>query len=194
MFDQIRRLKAARFASRRGKARVPNDDAEKAVGGRLFFEFVSQELKNERERRAALDSRSVTVITSSGSFVTLSFALVAVVTKMTDYRPSQLTIILLALATLALCSAALFALLASRLVFYVVVTTEQLISWTRDEFWLDEEDNARWQLTHANSRTIKSLRQGNAVKANRLLYALWAQLLAFGLMSASIVVVLVEQL
>ncbi len=51
-------------------------------------------------------------------------------------------------------------------------------------------DDARHLIVHADANTLESLRRGNAVKAARLEQAMWAQLVAFVVLTAGLVLVL----
>ncbi len=68
-----------------------------ATGGDVFATFIDGEVKAERERRIALDSRGAGVLTTSGTLVTLVFAVGVVVTGATGYSPSVATTLLLIL-------------------------------------------------------------------------------------------------
>lgn len=164
------------------------------LAGTVFAAFVEEELTNERDRRTALDARAITVLTTSGTFVTLILALGALVTSAEGYKPPGVVVVLFAIAASCLCMAAVMALLANQLRFYPVVSAPQLRKWTDDESWQDSVDNARWLLVHVRSRTIEQLRVGNAAKANRLAIALWAQLAAFCLLSVAVIIVLLNSM
>ena len=173
----------------------PADPDDEGPGGELYAEFIQKELEHERTRRSALEARAVTVITTSGTFVTLTFALAALLTKGQNYTPSRLATLMLALALGAFVVAAVCALLASRLRGYQVVATEQLDTWRDDGFWLDDMDNARWLLAATDAKTIASLREGSNAKAKRIEVALWARIFgAFGLLALAVLAVFVESL
>jgi hypothetical protein len=51
-----------------------------SVGGPIYVELLKERLQEERAHKTSLEQRGLSVITSSGTLVTLLFALAAVVT------------------------------------------------------------------------------------------------------------------
>ena len=97
-----------------------------ATGGDVFTAFVEAEVKAERERRASLDARGVGILTTSGTLLTLVFAIGAIVTGVTGYTPPAASVILLTLGLVGFVAAAFCGLMANRLKKYDVVTPAQL--------------------------------------------------------------------
>lgn len=147
------------------------------TGGDVFTAFVEGEVKAERERRNALDARGIAVLTTSGTLVTLVFAIGAVVTGATGFSPPAETVVIVTIGLVAFVAAALFGLLANRLKKYDVVTTGQLWSWRNNAAaWAASDQDARRAITKGNIVTIDTLRAGNDTKAKWIEAALWAQL------------------
>lgn len=163
--------------------------------GAEFSAFIEKELEAERARRAALDARGVGVLTTSGTLVTIIFALGALVTSVDGFEPTTMTVWMLAAALAAFVVAAFCGLLANRLRKYEVTQPAQLHEWRdRDGAWNDTADKARRVLAKANILTIASLRQGNNSKAQLVEAALWAQLAAVVLLSLAIAATLTTAL
>ena len=160
----------------------------------MYAAFIQNELEQERVRRVGVDARAASVITTSGALVTLAFALTAVFTKGQGYEPSRLVTIFLAGALSAFVIAAAIALVSSRFRKYNVVHPDQLNTWREDRFWLGDQDDARWLLADANTKTLASLRKGSDSKAIEIQRALWAQLAAFTFLSAAALTILLESL
>lgn len=161
--------------------------------GVVFADFVEKELNAERQRRASLDARGVSVLTTSGTLVTLLLALGALVTDLDGFEPSQISLWTLAGALAGFVSSALLSLLANRLRGYEVTQPAQLHEWRdRDGAWHDTADKARRVITKANILTIASLRQGNNTKASFIEAALWAQFGAVLLLATSVGTAVVE--
>lgn len=155
--------------------------------GVVFADFVEKELKAERERRVSLEARGLGVLTTSGTLVTLIFALGALVTGVDKFELDTASLWPLAGALLAFVVAAFLGLLANRLRRYEVTQPAQLHEWRdRDGAWNDTADKARRVVTRANILTLASLRQGNNAKADLVDAALWAQLTAVLLLAASV--------
>jgi hypothetical protein len=60
-----------------------SDDSER---GSEYAEYVAQLLAGQEARKASLEQRGLSVVTSSGTLVTLLFGLVALLTKGASYR------------------------------------------------------------------------------------------------------------
>lgn len=71
-----------------GNARPPADETGRA--GSVYLEYFTAILKSQDDRKASIESRGLSVITTSGALVTLLFGLTALLTKAQDYElPKQ---------------------------------------------------------------------------------------------------------
>lgn len=168
---------------------------ESAKAGPVFFEFIEKQLLAEMERRKSLEARGISVLTTSGTLVTIIFALGALVTNVSDYRPSAVSVWALAAALLAFVIAAMLGLLANRLRWYDVVEAAQMHVWRQSEMrWNDAASKAQRLLAKANIETLRTLRDGNDDKASLIEAALWAQLAAIIALSVAVTGALMDAL
>jgi hypothetical protein len=145
--------------------------------GEVYADFVKAELEAERKRREALDSRGVSVVTTSSGLATAVFALGALVTGQKNFVPDKVTVwsLLAGLALFAI--AALCGMMANRTIPYEVTSPETLQEM-RTGHWTDDEVDARNIVVYRNIHTITTLRSGNNRKAWWVTRALVFQLLA----------------
>lgn len=145
--------------------------------GSIYVAFIDGELKAERERRAALDARGLSVVTSSGSLVALLAAIGAFASGSGKFElPSGARLLLMAMLA-AFASAAALGILVNQSRPYDVALTETLDKMVTDR-WGDDRVDSRNNVARLNIRTIHTLRNGNDRKARLLSYALLAQLVA----------------
>ena len=88
---------------------VPDEDAGVAYG-----QLIMDQLAEERNRKASLEARGVTVITTSGTLATLLFALTAGLTAAAKFKLPQSAKLPLLLALVAFVIAALAGLASER--------------------------------------------------------------------------------
>jgi len=157
-------------------------------GGLKYAAFVEQELKAERDRRTNLEARAQTIITTSGTVVTLLAAVGAfggawakrAVPRTIDY-PLVVTVTMFTFAVL-------FAVLSTFIFKYSVVDLKSLERLPRAN-WGDSDDIAVKNITAMNVTTIGTLRRGNNKKVVLLMVAWCAQL--FAVASLGLVVYLI---
>jgi hypothetical protein len=134
--------------------------------GRVFAEFVAGELETERTRRAALDQRGTTIVTSSGTLVTLLSALAAFAAlREGNPKPGALTLVFFSLALVSFVVAAFYGLLANRSRGHVALAAASLDELRGDVPWNQPADDARRLLYGSQVETLQSLRSGNEEKS-----------------------------
>jgi hypothetical protein len=144
--------------------------------------FIEAELKAERERRATLDTRAVAVVTTSGTLVTLVFAIGGLTLGSRNIPVeggglSGWSVWPAVAALIMFTFAATLALYGGRNVPYEVADKTALAKMTTTH-WAMNEDDARQVVLYYNVGTIDTLREGNNHKARMLILALAAQLVA----------------
>lgn len=170
-------------SDRSGPEEIPDSDQ-----GKTYAAFIEGELKAERERRVALDTRGLAVVTSSGTLVTLLAGLGAFVTTNKTFVFPGEAAAPLAVALLAFATAASLGILASRNRYYDVALGETLTGMIEDH-WGDDETDARNNVAYINIKSTETLRQGNGRKADLVTAAMFAQLAALVLLSVVILIV-----
>jgi hypothetical protein len=142
--------------------------------GQTYLSFMTRELQAERERRAALDARGVSVVTVSGSLATLLAAVGAFVSGQTGFTLPATAEAPLTLTLLAFATAAILGIGASAGRLYAVTPAATLTEMLTDR-WPTSEADARNFVATQDVKTIRTLRSGNNKKANYLVAALAVQ-------------------
>ncbi|MEV8516165.1 hypothetical protein [Dactylosporangium sp. NPDC051484] len=151
--------------------------------GLVYATFIEVELKSERERRTYLDSRGASLVTTSGSLVTLLAAVGAFVMRGDGYTLPALARFPLLLTLFSFVAAAAFGVTATWMHKHQVADVRDLNNM-RTSHWKDDPIDSRSVVTELNVGTIGSLRRRNNRKASWLLAGLIAQVIAlFGLAS-----------
>ncbi|MGY1618120.1 hypothetical protein ACI797_15380 [Geodermatophilus sp. SYSU D00691] len=155
----------------------------------VLSEFVSAELKTERERRATLDQRGITIVASSSTLVTLLSGLAAFVALGDgDPKASIATFSTFCLTLAGFATAAFFGLWTNRSYGYQVLHEESLLRFRDEEMWGKSGDEARWLLYRVNVTTLETIRKGNERKSRLVNRGLLAQLIALLLLVATVLV------
>ena len=133
------------------------------------------------------------VVTSSGTLVTLLFAIGAVATEATDFTLPGPSKVLFGLALVAFAVAGIFGILTNRPDFYEEVDAAWLrktlspIAWNYDDVALGKR-----RASEARVKSIESFRERNPHKVNLLTKAIAAEVAAVVLVAAGIGVLLFE--
>lgn len=146
--------------------------------GTRYVSFIGQQLDLEHARRAALDQRAMAVLTSSGAFTTLVFAVVTA-SRGGETALSDSTRWFVVAALVSLVGSALAALWATNLLKYKVTDVATLRAMLDSAHWGDDEIDARNVTATSQVNSIESLRAGNDRKAYRVVLAIVLQSLAF---------------
>lgn len=162
-----------------------------STGGPKYAVFLEQELKAERDRRINLDTRAQSVVTVSGSLVTLLAAVGAFISSRKDYRLPSVTHAPLIITVVMFTVTIALAILASFNFRYDVADKQTLMQLPR-QHWADSEDIALKNITATNVTTVTSLRYGNDQKATFILVALIAQLLSLGSLGLTVYLMVIN--
>lgn len=138
-----------------------------------------------------MQQRGLAVVTSSGTLVTLLFAIGAVATETTDFTLPGLAKVFFALALVAFAAAGIFGILTNRPNFYEEVDAAWLrktlspVAWNYDNLALGKR-----RASEARVKSIESFREKNPGKANLLTYAIASEVAAVVLIAMGIGVLL----
>jgi hypothetical protein len=161
-------------------------------GQTKYAAFVEQELKSERERRVNLDARAQSVVTSSGSFVTLLSVVGGLVSSRSGYKLPSVVGYPLVVTVTGFTFAVLFAIFASFIFKYRLADRGSLQRITRDG-WRDSEEVALMNIVTTNVTTISSLRNGNDQKARLLIGAWVSQVVALAALGVSVYLIVITR-
>jgi hypothetical protein len=162
---------------------------EKSGSGVIYNELLTELVKAEDARRASLESRSVTVITVSGTLVTLLLALAAAVaSKNAPSLPTQTRAFLVAAVGAFLVAAVLAILTYAPRGFrpYDVGTMTTDI----EVGWYQPEDAALRKGAADLLEQLRALQESNNQRGALLVGAVAAQVIAIALVSVAVVLAL----
>jgi hypothetical protein len=145
--------------------------------GEVYADYVKEQLAQEYDRRASLDTRLAAVVSTSGVLTTLLVGLSAF-SRGTEAAKSSLggaVLIAAILGVLAFVVAAVLAIIGSWLIPYVPGPDYASLEKIRTERWADDSATSRNISTWYRAQAIKSLRSGNNRKAALVQKALIAQ-------------------
>jgi hypothetical protein len=148
-----------------------------------YAKFLEAELKAEYDRRAALFSRAKDLTTTSGAFIALVLALVALIAGK-DFKLTSGAAWVAAASLVAFFIASLFALLASIPRKYNVTTGATLRTLLGSN-WKDPEIDARHRVATLNAGTIETMRKKSNLNAWLLFLALQAQVVGYVLLAVA---------
>lgn len=157
-----------------------------------YSAFVAAQLAEERTTKTSLESRGITVITTSGGLVTLLFGLVALATKEAQtYTLPALSTQLLVAAAIALTAAGVLGLLTNFAFGYEEASIEGLRGLLGRE-WGDSQLQGQVDVATTNIAILEAARNKNALKAWILRFSMLAEVVGVGLVAAAAIVVLVS--
>jgi hypothetical protein len=154
--------------------------------GLVYATFIESELKAEKERRASIEARGVSVITTSSGLVTLIAAVGAFVIRGDKFVLPGSGKVALLVAVMAFAVAAGCGIATNWSYKYTVASIADLEAMRTDQ-WMDDAVDSRSVTTVINAKTIKSLRDCNERKVEWLRAGQIAQLLALVALSVAVI-------
>jgi hypothetical protein len=148
------------------------------TAGTAYAQLIADQLAEERGRKASLEARGVTVITTSGTLATLLFALAAGLTSASKFRLPQAARLPLVLALCAFSVAAVLALLANIPLRYKEPTPRGLARLVAARFWAATPDVGQLRVAEAQVIALAAARAANRLKMWLLLSAICSEILA----------------
>ncbi|MEU8655430.1 hypothetical protein [Actinoplanes philippinensis] len=127
-----------------------------------FADFIASELKAERDRKTALDTRGGNLVTSSGALVAVLAGLGTLGRATGGSLPTSAGP-LLVMALIGFFAAALFGIAAQWNRSYAVVTVDGLRHMV-DALWSDDSGTSMQRVSANCLGTIETLRKGSSAK------------------------------
>lgn len=154
----------------------------------VYFAFIEGELKAERERRAALEARGVSVVTQSGALVTLLTGVGAVVHGASSSALPTLAVRALVAALVFFFLAALGGILVNFWPLYPGqnVADNATMTQMRTTKRRDTDEVARSTVAHLYIGTLMNVRKGNNRKLEFVAAAQFFQILALVAVSIAV--------
>lgn len=150
----------------------------------ILNELLTDTLAEERNRKDSLAQRSITVITTSGTLVTIILGVNALVVRPTGFRSTWVTASLLIAAVITLLVAATLALLNNAPRSQTTVDVESLAEQAATVTdWSAADENLDVRSYQLRVRLATDLRLRNRRSSLRLMIALVLEFLALALLA-----------
>jgi hypothetical protein len=142
----------------------------------------------EFDRRKTLEGRGATLLTASGTMLTLIFGLTVLVTGKDAVFADRCAVDLLIAALAAFVVSAVVAIFVQTYGFKYRTPSREFLREVVDDNdnWGRRADDAARMWARRRVNTIASLREGNNTKAVLVAVSLWSQVIAIALLSGSV--------
>lgn len=159
--------------------------------GTEYTTFIARLLKEERERRVALEGRATNLVAASAGLVTITSTATSFVgfDALSPYA-SVLPLVILGGATLV--ASGVLALVAGQLKPYDVPSSATLTDFLTDH-WTDSETTARNNIGWLDLQTLRTIQDGNNEKAWFLDWAVRVQLIGVCLLAIAFLIAAVQK-
>lgn len=164
--------------------------ADTPSAGSVYAALIAEQLAEERARKASIEARGLSVITTSGALVTLLFGLGSLISGVEGYALPVAGSWLLLGALAAFLLAALAAIVANFPLRYREVSVGGLRRLTAPEWWTNTEPAAARRAAEARLNVLERARSTNAFKATALIAAMVVEVIAVVLVAAAVAVIL----
>lgn len=165
--------------------------AEDERAGDVYAHVIGELLQQERDRKASLEQKALSVITSSGALVTLLFGFASLAKTQSAAPVPVATRVLLLAALAAFLAATLGGLRVNRLVNYSPLgVSNDLRRMVSDELWNQDAPVGRQAIAEFRVDEIDRWREENGRKARRLQRAIAAESCGVAFLAVSIAVLL----
>jgi hypothetical protein len=172
------------------------DESEKGVrarAGEVYAELLADLLTAENTRKASIEQRGVTVITTAGTLVSLLVALSALLLgsgSRVAFPTGSRWLLIAAIA--AFLVAAGFGLAANTPRAYSALSTADLDRIIADFSWSADKEEAVHLIATRRVAELKIAREKNQNKAKYVQKAIICQVIGVGLVAVSIVIVVIS--
>lgn len=160
------------------------------IAGVAYAELIGEQLDQERARKASIEARGLSVITTSGALVTLLFALGSLISGVEGYKLPETGRWLLLGALAGFLLAAIAAIVANFPLRYREVSVPGLRRLTQPEWWTKPVAPASRRAAEARLNVLQRARATNAFKVKALVLAMIIEVLAVVLVAAAVAVML----
>jgi hypothetical protein len=160
------------------------------LAGSAYRALIDDQLKGEIDRRTAIESRGLQIITSAGGIVALLFALAAVVTNLKSFQPSAGTKAVLCVALVLLLAASVCGIATSGLGEYGAAADNALGNLLKDEYWRGDVVVAQRRVAELEVNLIGIARAANDTKARIVRGGLACEILGIVAVAVAVLTIL----
>jgi len=158
--------------------------------GAAYGLLITDQLTEERNRKASLEARGITAVTAAGTLVTLLFALTAGLTAAPGFKLPAGADVPLLLAVIAFVIAAVFGLTTNLPLRYQEPTVRGLMKLVDARFWLAPAEIGELRVAGAQVALIAAMRSANNLKVRLLILAIATELIAIVFLFCAVTVIL----
>ncbi len=146
--------------------------------GEAYGQLIADQLTEERDRKTSLESRGITVITTSGSLAAVLFGLTAVLSSATHLQLPGSARLPVVLAVASLVIAGILGLATNIPLRYKEPTVRALAGLLHANYWTGPSEIGHLRVAQAQVKTIAAARRANGLKVSLLVAAMLCELLA----------------
>jgi hypothetical protein len=157
------------------------------TAGDEYAKLIAEQLGEERTTKTSLEQRGITVVTTSGTLVTLLFGLVAIVTKDARFRLDDLGRAGLFGALSLFVLAAVAALSTNFPQKYQEVEPDELSRLVTEQFWNADQGLGSRRASEVRVAVLTSARAANAEKARLVRWAIGLEVAAVASLSYGVI-------
>jgi len=159
------------------------------TAGSVYAQLIGEQVTEERQIKASLEQRGITVITTSAALVSLLFGLAAVVTANKHFVLPALGRVLLVLALLCFLAAAVQGIRTNWILSYEVAV-DDLKRLASPQWWDRPSSPAERRAAEVRIAILESARAANDQKAALLQQAMVCEVAAVFFVAAAVAVIL----
>lgn len=162
------------------------------TAGASYGKLIADQLAEERTRKASLEQRGITVITTSGVLVSLLFGLAALITSAEDFDLPDGVRPLLVAGLVFFVGAAVSGIWLNSPRKYREANPGHLRRLTQKQIWEASASLGARRGAELQANLISTARTVNASKAKWLVAAILLEVLGIGAVASGVVVILVS--
>ena len=166
--------------------------AEPVRAGTAIGQLIEEQLAEERERKASLEARGLSVITTSGVLVTLLLGFGALVSGDDDVVLPGVAEAVLIAGLVGFVGAAVAGLYTNSPVEYDEAEPEDLRAWLEPQLWESESVAGELRAAEARVEVLAAARRVNDRKALVLAGAIAAEVVAIVLLAAAVAAIVLD--
>ena len=159
------------------------------AGASVYSDYIAEQVKREDDRKSSLESRGLSVITTSGALTTLLFALAAVSTQVDSFQLSGWSRGFLIAAVVTFLGAAGFAIATNYPLDYDEVKPSELRDAVKNR-WSDDERVAERMTSFTRLKVLETARSRNDLKAELLLWATGLEVAGVACVAVAVIFIL----
>lgn len=158
-------------------------------GRTVYADYIREQLVAQEARKASLEQRGLSIVSTSGALVTLLFGLAALTVERDDFALPTAASVLLVIALLVFVAAGVSAIVTNIPLSYQGVTGEALRTAVAER-WDDTDAEATRMTSLTRIKVLESARQRNNMKGVALFVGMALELVAVALVGAAVAVIL----